>query len=785
MSFDQKSFDLYKQHSFNFDKNFIQAKRKPHARDWQPFRLAVRDQVIGLLVLRHQTKENIIEVDVFMTEDPSYIKGYGGTKMAMLFILSTAYKCGSTMGIKFTKNVEEGTVPTNLIEMADNFGIELKYILEGFVTPKESRMLYLALTGFSTEVIRRIKELSITNIITPERICYMIHHNVWKLEEMESIILGCEHPEWVLDGTVDICDYLKYFHAISTARSAILGGFIDQKLRLKEIFDDNGQAIDVEANDRQFDISFDPNFFAKVYLTKEETPIPWTVDKTKAVSPNERLVIAIRGYDWPDFCLNFERDRQAFQEMKLGYRDNIPTHFFVLIPRDIIYLSENMNLDDYRMRLQKDGITLMVCPELVVMLDDDAQKRFQKETTMRHDVATGESSKRNVVISKAKSIYNSPELTLVTVATDTKYGVVDLPKLVEQSLYDETELYNKVNRSNVESRYHRCLDRIAHVGKVSLLNQTAQKLVVPKGFLEELLRLNLTKMVYTNNILDEFIGQLKSFQISVENSFFLLSLNSFLEMAKKNGQTVILILDMFTKNTDSSVVVPIENDQLEATFKGQFVLDRVIDYSDKNPFKVAEQMVWNGVNRSKLGQANAVNLGELPHALIAQILNYFLYMKITDSDFPISINIVYTDGSKARTFPLCRLKKRTAEEMKSICQLTPIKIGMMSCRHEGMDELIDRYWFRNIEINMAGRSTAEKDEFAYQTTKSKLAEILKFKNPVRIAFYQTGFEPIAIGFYRALAEFLIETSGLTPQIEVVPYFYNKNTGTYNAGPFWS
>lgn len=784
MSFDQKSFDLYKQHSFNFDKNFTQAKRKAHARDWQPIRLAVRDQVIGLLVLRHQTKENIVEVDVFMTEDPSYIKGYGGTKMAVLFILSTAYKCGSTMGIRFTKNVEDGSIPTNLIEMADSLGIELKYISEGFITPKESRMLYMALTGFSTEVIRRIKELSVSNIITPERICYMVHHNIWKLEEMEAIILGCEHPEWVLDGTVDISDYLKYLHALYTARSVILGGFLDQKMKLKEVFDKDGQAIDVEASDRQFDISFDPNFFARVFLTKEQTPIPWTVDKNLVISPNQRLVIAIRGYDWPDFCLNFERDREAFRQMKASYQDDIPTHFFVVIPRDIIYLPENMNLDDYRLMLQRDGIVLMVCPELVVMLDDEAQKRFQKETTIRHDVAVGESAKRAVIISKPKSIYNSPELIFVAVAADTKYGVVDLSKLIEQSLYDEVELSNKVNRYNVEARYHRCLDRIAYVGKVSLLNQTAQKLVVPKGFLGELIRFNLTKMVYSKDILDKFIDQVKNCQFSIENTFFILSLRSFLESAQNNNQTIILTLDMFAKNTDTSVIEPIGNDQLEATFKGQFVLDRVIDYSDKNPYQVAEQMVWNGVNRAKLGQSNSVNLGELPHVLIAQILNMFLYKELKDNNFPIEINVVYTDGSRARPFPLCRLKKRKSEEMKEIRQLTPIKIGMMSCRHEGMDELVDRYWFRNIEVNMAGKSTAEKDEFAYQTTKSKLAEILKYSQPVRIAFYQTGFEPIAVGFYRALSEFLIETSNLPPQVEVVPYFYNKNSGTYTAGPPW-
>ena len=471
--------------------------------------------------------------------------------------------------------------------------------------------------------------------------------------------------------------------------------------------------------------------------------------------------------------------------MKTLYQDDVPTHFFVLIPRDIFYLPENIDLDDYLLQLEKDGFTLMVCPELVVMLDDDVQKRLQKEVMMRHDVATGESAKREVVLSKSESLYNSPSLTFASVSPDTKYGVVELSKLVTQYLYDEIELINKVNRSNVEKRYHRCLDRISHIGKVAILNQTAPNLTFLSAFLDELVNLNLVKMIYPNNLLEEIIDRLKNHRFSEENMSSSLSLISFLEKSLENQQTVILFSDKFAKNTDGSIKESISDEELEAHFKGQFVLDRVIDYSDKSHYQVAEQKIWSGINRAKLGQSNAVNLGELSHTMISQILNTFLYREAKDSNFPISINILYTDGSKARPFPLCRLKKRTSKEMEPIRQLTPIKIGMMSCRHEGMDRIIDRYWIRNIEVNMAGRSTAEKDEFAYQTTKTKLAQILERNQPVRIEFYQTGFEPIAIGFYRALSEFLIETRDLAPQIEVIPYFYNKKSGVYKNGPSWS
>ncbi len=79
-------------------------RRDPREKDWRPYRFAVRDAVIGVVVLRYQPKESILEVDVCITKDPEAFDGYSGTKLVTLFMLSEAYKSGSSMGMRFTKN---------------------------------------------------------------------------------------------------------------------------------------------------------------------------------------------------------------------------------------------------------------------------------------------------------------------------------------------------------------------------------------------------------------------------------------------------------------------------------------------------------------------------------------------------------------------------------------------------------------------------------------------------------------------------------------------------------
>jgi hypothetical protein len=105
------------------------------------------------------------------------------------------------------------------------------------------------------------------------------------------------------------------------------------------------------------------------------------------------------------------------------------------------------------------------------------------------------------------------------------------------------------------------------------------------------------------------------------------------------------------------------------------------------------------------------------------------------------------------------------------CDKSSMRVGMISMRHPDMDSIIDRYWFRNIEVSQSGMTNAETDELCYQITLRKLQEIRELNEPTVIAFYQTGMQQALVGFLRGLVEFLRADERSTAMLEVVPYFW--------------
>lgn len=221
---------LLEKHLQDFEQRFCDSSgeivKMPRDQHWRPVRFAVRDVIFGVLVLKHEAKNNIILVDFCLSDDPLEIDGYSGTKIATIFILSEAYKSGSSMGIRFTSNFgkESRQVPGKIYDLAYDYGVELKKASEGVITPKEARYLYLALTEFHPEVEKFVMELSLADRISPERICYMVHHLTYTKDEMESLLMGSEFPEHALLGEVTPEEYMLYRDAVLRLRDVVLGG---------------------------------------------------------------------------------------------------------------------------------------------------------------------------------------------------------------------------------------------------------------------------------------------------------------------------------------------------------------------------------------------------------------------------------------------------------------------------------------------------------------------------------------------------------------------------------
>jgi len=789
-----KALNLLREHAVTFRKRFSHGKL-PKEQDWKPIRFAVRDVLLGAVVLRHDEKNNIVLVDVCVSEDPYEIEDYSGTRVVTIFILSEAYKYGSSMGIRFTTNFgkQPSVVPGQIFDLAYNCGVELKKASEGVITPKEARHLYLALTEFSPQARERVMELSLADKVSPERVCYMVHHLTYTKEEMETILLGSEFPEHILLGKVTPEEYFLYQDVVLRTRDAVLGGMLDRTLKLKEVVGENGGVVDLEENDRRISIGFDSRFFVKVYETEEETPIPWTVNRNLVIQAGEHLVVMVRARDWADFEYYFAQDLAALQTMKEAYTDKF-NHFFLLVPRNVLELEESV-LENHRTQLAEIGVTLMVCPESVALLDRDVMGRLRECETMRHDIGSGE-KRKTVVAAEIRFDFNTTEIRLVAIPRELKIGRLTLSQLTEQAVYDEDELSRGVNKHNVRARYHLVCDRLQFLAHQALSAGGYQSVTIdPTVFpiLAELWNnmqgkvrnMRLLPIFWMPEHMKAYVGnartlteQIKAFQ----------QIAKFLHSAYSKDQVVIAVQNKHARQTLGQPNVQVALEQLTQAFTGQFVPDWINDYGNLPFDDIVIKHIWRAVQSARRGQANGVNLSEVPHMIITKALHSMVYenpKKVDNQD--VAINIVYTDGSQARPFPLFYLKLRDSEEMKALCEQKPMRIGMISMRHPEMDSLIHQYWFRNIEVSQPGMTSAEVDELCYQITLRKLADIYRLNKPVRIAFYQTGFQAPLVGFWRAVVEFLKEGQGKPPMLEIIPYFYQKrlqNEGQYEHGEPW-
>jgi hypothetical protein len=137
---------------------------------------------------------------------------------------------------------------------------------------------------------------------------------------------------------------------------------------------------------------------------------------------------------------------------------------------------------------------------------------------------------------------------------------------------------------------------------------------------------------------------------------------------------------------------------------------------------------------------------------------------------PGRVRVIYADGSEAKPFPLRILPMNSAPPSPNLVE---ISVALMSMRHLELDPVVDWAWYRNKEVSQT-RPLAESDDFCFQYSLRQLAE-LRAAYPgqaVLLNMFHTGFEPAALGFYRAVATILMRQRGW---LRVVPHYFRGGT----------
>ncbi|MEO7651309.1 MAG: hypothetical protein ABIZ80_12660 [Bryobacteraceae bacterium] len=170
-----------------------------------------------------------------------------------------------------------------------------------------------------------------------------------------------------------------------------------------------------------------------------------------------------------------------------------------------------------------------------------------------------------------------------------------------------------------------------------------------------------------------------------------------------------------------------------------------------------------------------INMSNQPHEVTTEVLAEF----VTCAEGEVSgvIRVVYADGSEARPFPLRCLPPSKARDEPEVL----LKAALMSMRHLEIDPLVDFAWFRNREVSQT-RALADSDAFCFEYSQKQFAELRAVYRGKRVTLhlYHTGFEPAALGFYRALTLTLQQERWIT----VVPHYFRGEEGFARSFREW-
>jgi len=377
-----KGLDAYEEHVRNYDLMFRQKNKLPKNYDYRPYRWCSRDIVFSLMVVRHNRHGNFLEVDVCLIANPPQYYENSGAKVALGFILSEAYKCGGSMEIVFTKNVEGGRVPAYICDLAIELKVKLKYVFEGHITPFEARQLYLGLVGFSGATKERIMKLAVDGKISPERACFVVIGGVWTLPEAESVILGSANPERILASLSDPADRHLYLSDLVVARTAIFGGSLDRKILRTELVE-NGEIVESEDEEFLVGIDFDAEYFAKIYRIENDLAVPWLQDKNLVLKQGQQMVVLVRSRSDTEIKRFFPRDLRSLDGLISKYQGGqIESVVFYLTTRDFEDLSAPTKEEIVKVLNQK-GVSLLISPESVAGLTKETIRRLETGKVIR------------------------------------------------------------------------------------------------------------------------------------------------------------------------------------------------------------------------------------------------------------------------------------------------------------------------------------------------------------------------------------------------------------------
>lgn len=361
---------------------------------------------------------------------------------------------------------------------------------------------------------------------------------------------------------------------------------------------------------------------------------------------------------------------------------------------------------------------------------------------------------------------------------------LDLRVLMSRAMKIEERMKKGVNLEDEQRRYHILCDRMEYLGNLISITKEVESVDLGEEYLDLLLLIRnkfpeeakTARLMANFSPTDKIEKQIGLFEqlakrAGVGDRKEINNRINFYRQAATNKWHVLEIQE-FRAGDEDSESAAVEG--LKEKFLSIPVRDSVTSTSE-GAFVTLRNQINSVIADLNKGVQAAVNFSDVPHNVISETLHTYAYGK----GKPMYLPVIWDDGSKARPIAIHCLKERSGPDRSLLANLPVLKVGEMSGRHQEMDEGIMIFFFRNQEISL-GRPSADSDEAAYQKAK-EIFKKMRSEGIYRIAFYQTGFQPAAVGFYRALTEEIMARGKASPTLEVIPYYF---FGHYEKGKIW-
>lgn len=366
-------------------------------------------------------------------------------------------------------------------------------------------------------------------------------------------------------------------------------------------------------------------------------------------------------------------------------------------------------------------------------------------------------------------------------------GKIDVKIIMQRLLRIEQRMKKGVNLDDEYQRYHLYCDRLENCGAwlagqpgvmVDELGESYLEFIAQCK--ERVPELTVNSRMMSNFCPAEMIEEQIRLWIEADKAWHVLRMPVFkkkFDFYKLAAQKKLNVVEILEFSADATEVQNALSTDLHELFEDLPVSDEVVVLDDSSNARSSLLAQFATVIRNQqLGIRSGLNFSDMGHTTITEVLHEMAYGLGTKTVVPV----IYGDGSEARPLTIRCLRYRRKEQREAFKAEPMINVGMMSQRHEELDSHVSVYFFRNQDLSV-GKRAAEIDELAYKQAKEMFVRMRK-EGKYRIGFYQTGFQPVVVGFYRALIEELLSQQGSEPLLQVTPFYFYKDH--YQKGEVW-